>query len=207
MLTRTIVAACWLALLPGPAAAEAVDARLQWSAQRTLGLSVAGLVEAVAARPGAVFEDGEELLRLDPRPFAARQAVARAELAGIEPVAEEAEAEQSRLTAGGRTRVLEVHVRRGQAVNNQAGVQPALTVADADFLEAEADIAYRQLGELVPGDRLGVRYGRRRVEAQVVAIERAGGRGGAGPLRLSVRFAAATDVYPDFEQPVRIELP
>ena len=139
MLSKLSMAACSGCLLlagAAPAQAESVEGRLDWAGERGLGLAVAGIVESVAARTGAVVAAGEELLRLDPRPFVARRDLAEAGLQGIAPGAAEAEAEFERAQdLLDRTVISEADFRLAEIAVAQArarlrGAEAELTLAD-----------------------------------------------------------------------------
>ncbi len=58
------------------------DGNLAWAVRADLGVPVSGVVASVTATPGIPVTAGHELVRLDPTPFEARLAAAKAEYDG-----------------------------------------------------------------------------------------------------------------------------
>ena len=93
----TLAAATLLtATLALPAAAFEVDGELQWSKRLTLSTPVTGVVTEAPVAPGQRVAKGTLLVRLDPRPFAARDARAAAGVASAEAALGEARREMER---------------------------------------------------------------------------------------------------------------
>jgi len=80
-------------LCPFVAVAQGVDATIQWAQRVELALPVSGVVVSVAAEAGDAVKSGQELLKLDPAPFAAE--VSDANARSVRAEAELAEAKRA----------------------------------------------------------------------------------------------------------------
>lgn len=86
---KPFVTTVLLLALPSAWAGE-WEGTVQWSQKVALGPAVSGIVERVEVEPGATVKKGERLLALDPTPFQAQVAAARAALARARIAREEA---------------------------------------------------------------------------------------------------------------------
>jgi RND family efflux transporter MFP subunit len=126
-----------LAWGPPAAAAEEVEAVLQWARRVELSTPVSGTVTEVLVQQGEIVQKGQPLLRLDPRPFEARVEQAQAELDRIAPAREEAERE--------RERAEELYDRAVLANHELDLARVAHERADAEHLAARAVLAQARL--------------------------------------------------------------
>ena len=123
--------ALWL--LSGAAAAETLDARLQWLQRVALGTPVSGVITEVTALPGQRVAKGGALLRLDPRPLQARVNGLEAERIARTDDRDEAHRELDRTQ--------ELYERTLLADHDLTLAKIALTSAEAALKTTEARLA------------------------------------------------------------------
>ena len=120
-----------------PAAAAELEAWLAWERRASLSTPVAGVIGEVLVTPGDRVAAGEVLLRLDPRPFQARETAARARLDRLRPRYAEAQRE--------RDRAQELYDRTVLSDHELQTAKIAHAAALADLTEARAQLKLAQL--------------------------------------------------------------
>jgi len=125
-----------IAFTPSASAAE-VQGHLAWAQRVELSTPVSGKIDRVLVDVGDRVPAGEALLKLDERPFQARVARARAELASAEQVLAEARRELERAQELFDRQVMSTHELQLEEV--------ALSRAEAAFERARSEL---QLAEL-----------------------------------------------------------
>lgn len=120
-----------------PAVAADYDARLDWSRRVELATPVSGVVTDVAASVGSEVKQGAALVTLDPRPFKASLAGARAQVAKVRETFEEAKREFERAQ--------ELYDRTLLSEHDLQLAKIAHTAAKADFEAAQAALEQARL--------------------------------------------------------------
>lgn len=113
------------------ASAQDIPATVKWDRRVELALPVSGVVEKVHVLPGAMVEKGAALVSLNPAPFNARIAGAKARVAGLEPTLAEARRELERsqdlydrtVLSGHELQVSKIQATVAESKRNEAAAQ------------------------------------------------------------------------------------
>lgn len=162
LLTTTVL----LAVSTTTALAAEVQARLDWARRVALGVPVSGVITEVSVRPGEVVQQGQMLLKLDQRGFAARLAAAKAKVDGMTHAHGEAQRELERAEELYERMLLSDHelVEARVAFGN---ADAAFRSAQAELAEAQMDLEYSE----IRAPYTGVVIARRAEAGQTVAAE------------------------------------
>lgn len=129
--------ACAAISAAGVAFAAELQATLDWARRVELSTPVSGTVTKVMVEPGARVGQGDTLLTLDPRPFQARVARARAELASAQETLAEARREVERAQELFDRQVMSTHELQLEKI--------ALTEAQSAHQKAKSELELAQL--------------------------------------------------------------
>ncbi len=128
---------CMALAVPLASFAAEVTGKIQWARRVELTTPVSGVVAEVLVDTGDRVEQGQELLRLDPRSFRTHIKQARARVDKEEQVREEARREWERAQ--------ELYDRTVLSDHDLQLAEIAFVAADADYRAAEAELARAQL--------------------------------------------------------------
>lgn len=163
---RKAFAAVYLLLLGWPVQAEELAGQLTWSQQLALTTPVSGVVASVLAEPGQLVAKGALLLSLDPTPFMAQVAEARADAERLAEEAAEAKRELARAEEL-YARTVTATTELDAAKLKQARASAALAAAQARLERARWQLAQTELRAPYPA----VILERRAVAGTVVAAQ------------------------------------